>query len=104
MRAPAVEQKARVTEITLSRVFHGIAITGENTCAFVCRAARGFSGEVFRHGCFLQGVPAGVDHGCGLIGQQFRGLEIGGHVGNFGLDELEFADGFGRMLPVRWRT
>ena len=61
MRAPAVEQEACVTEITLSCVFHGIAITGENTSAFVGSATRRFSGEVFCHGCFFQRIlPASI--------------------------------------------
>src|SRR5580658_10607510 len=68
------------------------AVTAEELHGLAADFYSYFTGEELGHGGLARDLAAGVlEHG-GALGEQARGVKLGGHVGELPLDALEFRD------------
>src|SRR5580698_5862456 len=76
------------------------AVAAEELNGLVADFYSYFAGEEFGHGGFARGAAVRIfEHG-GALGEQARGVELSGHVGQFPLDALELGDGFAKLAAL----
>src|ERR1700747_3122337 len=87
------------------KLFRGIildeAVAAVNLYALVGDADGDFAGKKFGHAGFAgEADVVLVSEPCGLVDKQASGFDLSGHIGEFKLDGLKFADGLAELLAL----